>query len=533
MQIYYRVYYTFKRKLIENGIGHKKYDKNEKLSYKKIRFNFNLSYAKPINEDEILNNTFTFLNTKKEFGKEINWNRKDLNEGTRLWKLNLHYFDYLISLLDNLNTKKLNYIVNTITSWIDNNKLGQREYYKGNWNSYCISLRLINWIKVFIIIQDQITVEFKNKWLSSIYNQTMFLYNNLEKDLQGNHLLEDGFGLLWSGILLDNKKVVDKAKSLVSKQLEEQILQDGAHFELSPMYHNIMLYRLLDIVNLYSANYNSDLFLSSLKKYGSRMSSWAWSTLLDKEKISLLNDAAFNIAPNTKYLLGYAKQLEIDYTFIQLTDSGYRRHSTSHYDCIMDVGKIGPDYIPGHAHADTFNFILHVDKKPIIVDTGTSTYKNNDNRAYERSTSAHNTVEINETNSSEVWSSFRVGRRSKITYLEESKHKVVARHDGYKKFGITHERSFTTLDDSIEIIDRILGEKSSSSKAFLNFHPEAHVSIQNDTLVIEKVNITFENYQSIIMEDSYYAPEFHKKIPSKKIIINFENFLRTNIKIIT
>ena len=34
------------------------------------------------------------------------------------------------------------------------------------------------------------------------------------------------------------------------EQLDEQILDDGAHCELSPMYHNIIVSDLLDLVQI-------------------------------------------------------------------------------------------------------------------------------------------------------------------------------------------------------------------------------------------------------------------------------------------
>ena len=108
----------------------------------------------------------------------------------------------------------------------------------------------------------------------------------------------------------------------------------------------------------------------------------------------------------------------------------------------MDIGPIGPDYIPGHAHADTFNFEFLYKKRPIIVDIGISTYEKNSRRQTERSTEYHNTIRIDEKDSSEVWGGFRVGRRAKITSYNEEKNKITATHDGYKRMGALHSRSF-------------------------------------------------------------------------------------------
>ena len=45
-----------------------------------------------------------------------------------------------------------------------------------------------------------------------------------------------------------------KAVEILREELEEQILNDGGHFELSPMYHQIMLFRVLDCINLIENN---------------------------------------------------------------------------------------------------------------------------------------------------------------------------------------------------------------------------------------------------------------------------------------
>ena len=37
---------------------------------------------------------------------------------------------------------------------------------------------------------------------------------------------------------------------ILRRELAEQVLEDGGHFELSPMYHALILEDLLDLVNL-------------------------------------------------------------------------------------------------------------------------------------------------------------------------------------------------------------------------------------------------------------------------------------------
>ena len=70
----------------------------------------------------------------------------------------------------------------------------------------------------------------------------------------GNHLLENAFSLLFGAYYFQDEKLYNKSKDLLISELNEQVLKDGAHFELSPMYHQIILLRLLDSIQLIKLN---------------------------------------------------------------------------------------------------------------------------------------------------------------------------------------------------------------------------------------------------------------------------------------
>ena len=61
---------------------------------------------------------------------------------------------------------------------------------------------------------------------------------------------------------------------------------------------------------------------------------------------------------------------------------------------IGDIGNVGPDYIPGHAHADTLSFEMSVFDMRFIVNSGTSVYGLGAERLRQRGTAAHSTVVI-------------------------------------------------------------------------------------------------------------------------------------------
>ena len=462
------------------------------------------------------NNTFTLLNIQHQFEKKIDWNYSVYG---KLWTYNLTYFDFLhqttLSRDDGL-------------SLIDD-FIGQRENIKDGFMPFPISLRGINWIKFLTKhkIDDQ-------KINDSLYAQYFKLIDNIEYHILGNHLLENGFSLLFGAYYFQDEKFYAKAKKILTDELDEQILKDGAHFELSPMYHQIMLFRVLDCINLVqNNNWKDQELLDMLINKSEIMLGWLNTITYENGDIPLLNDSTNNIAPTTKELNEYAAILEVKIKKLELNDCGYRKIKNECYEIIMDVGNIGPDYIPGHAHSDTFNFELYIEGKPFIVDTGLSTYETNARRTLERSTLSHNTVEIDGINQSKVWGGFRVAERAKIIHLKEDKNHIEATHDGYKRIGALHTRKFTMHERSIVIEDNIDSSGKHESVAYLHFYPGIlpKAKAKANKIIILQTEIIMHNADSLSIEEYRYATEFNKTINAFKVKILFNDHLKTEIKI--
>ena len=89
---------------------------------------------------------------------------------------------------------------------------------------------------------------------------------------------------------------------------------------------------------------------------------------------------------------------------------------------------------------------------------------------------AHNTVSIAGRDSSEVWSGFRVGARSRITErltrLEKSTMFALGAHAGYsrKNVELLHQREFALNSNSFKVIDKISYPESSEVRYYL--HPD-------------------------------------------------------------
>ena len=53
---------------------------------------------------------------------------------------------------------------------------------------------------------------------------------------------------------------------------------------------------------------------------------------------------------------------------------------------------------------------MAIDNKDVILDSGTYTYQIGEDRNNYRSTLAHNTICVDNKNSSDIWSAFRVAK---------------------------------------------------------------------------------------------------------------------------
>jgi len=461
---------------------------------------------------------FKFLNQEFSFNDEINWNYSDLG---KLWNYNLNYFDFL-----NQKEIKKEDGLRLMRHFAD----AYKDIRNGK-ESYPTSLRIVNWIK--FISKNHIKDDDLNK---IVKEDSERLISNLEYHILGNHFFENGCALFFSSFYFDDKSYLSKSLKILINELDEQILNDGAHFELSPMYHQVVLLRLLDCINLIELNPDKvDISIAKTFRHkASLMVSWLKQITFSDGSIPLVNDSAQNVYPDSVKLIEYSKKTNIKECLTSLSESGYRMIKNIDYELMIDVGEIGASYQPAHAHADTFNFLLNVKGNSLIVDAGISTYNHSKKRFLERSTRSHNTVSVNDENSSEVWGNFRVGNRAKILELIGGENFIQASHNGYKKFNIIHQRRWEWEHDCILINDKLTGNVSENAKAYFHFHPQSSVSQIHDVIKVnEDLEIDFTNADGIRITDYNYSPTFNRSFDALCIEVKFTEYLVTRIKINT
>lgn len=460
--------------------------------------------------------TFCFLNLKESFS---DWNP---NEHGGLWAYNLNYMDWLCQ-------ERMTLTVGT--QWIDrfitelpSNRIGLAPY--------PIALRNINWIKFICLHDAEITEERRKLWNDTLYSQYSLLEKKLEFHLLGNHLLEDAYSLFIGSVYFRDKRLYKKASRLLQRELTEQILADGAHYEQSPMYHSILLDRLLDCISLAQKAEGLDglqEIIAFLMKRATLMLGHLANMCYEDGTYPLFGDSSLGIAPTPRQLFDYAQRLGLTWKPLPLSVCGYRHFHKGNMEAFVDVGNITATYQPGHTHADTLNFELRIGGKPFIVDTGISTYNKTARRLYERSTEAHNTVTIEDRNSSsEVWSGFRVGKRAKVKLLQDNEKMVHACHDGYAP--AMHERMFIMDNYCCTIKDSVIG---TYPPAHCCLHLASDIKIlsqDHDCIVTNRGSLNIHGANNVTINSCCYSETYNEFINSLLIDVAFTETLTIEIK---
>jgi uncharacterized heparinase superfamily protein len=461
---------------------------------------------------------FRFIGRDGELEAASGWNRPDM---AKLWLYNLHYFDDLRA---EGATDRLPWQRDLIARWIAENPPAA-----GNgWEPYPASLRIVNWIAWALAGNDLGAAA-----LQSLAVQVRVLGATLEYHLLGNHLLANAKALVFAGCFFSGDEAEGWLRTgldLLDAEFAEQILGDGAHFELSPMYHAVILEDVLDLIQL------SELFPAQIgakgepwRELAARMLDWLDAMSHPDGEISFFNDAAFGIARTYQELAAYGAWFGVAPSretgaLRRLSASGYIRLRSGPFAVIFDTAEIGPSYLPGHGHADVLSLEVSLDGKRLLTNGGTSSYDIGPVRAGERATAAHATLEVDGHDSSEVWSSFRVGRRAHpfdVAVTEAGGEvSATASHDGYRWLPgkPVHRRRVVLSPASLSIQDSVTGDGDHAVVARFPLHPSVTIVAEEpegwrlELAGSHVVRVRMRGCSERFVAGGYYAPTFCQRM---------------------
>ncbi len=474
--------------------------------------------------------TFRFLNQEAGLAGPADWQRQDL---PLLWRYHLHYFDDL-NAADAPARRDWHQAL--IQRWITENPPAQGS----GWDPYPLSLRSVNWIKWQLAgnTLDEAAIH-------SLAMQVRHLRKHLEFHLLGNHLWANAKALVFAGCCFEGREARLWLKAglvLLQKELREQVLPDGGHFERSPMYHAIVLEDVLDLLQL-SAFYPGLLpgtLIDSLENTAAAMLYWLDAMTHPDGGIAFFNDATHEVAPRFQDLYRYALSFDLSLmpllppalmNPLYLSHSGYVVLRLPGICLMADVAPIGPDYQPGHAHADTLSFELSLYGQRMIVNSGIDRYGCDAERLRQRGTAAHSTVTVDGADSSEVWSGFRVARRARphgvSVGTEWQNQQISAWHDGYRRLPgrVSHQRQWEAAFGRLLVTDCMNGRFGEALARFY-LHPAVtveEVTARTCRLMANEVAVACEVIGgSLWVEDTEYFPAFGVRQANRCLVVKLE-----------
>lgn len=362
--------------------------------------------------DSIMENRIELLHHEEAVDWRTSWHEP---LSLPLWRFNLHYCEYLLPLakayLDTGDVCYLDKGKAIIRSWIDS---CPRMRGGAAWDSYVISMRIMNWLAFYGELHADLDQdsEFVGSFNRSLAEQFIHLSQHLEKDLLANHYLENLKALVILSCYFGDERTLGLVLPKLYGQIDEQILPDGMHFELSPMYHKIVLEDLLRVAACLAMHGRAvNELVKRLRLQG--MCDCLWSLERNTNRTPLFNDSGDNVAKSRDALLHCAHmRFGVNPAYHDhLPDAGYaileRGTERGVVKLIFDAGRPGPSYAMGHAHCDALSFECFIDGVPWIVNGGTYAYQD-EGRLGLKSTLLHSTIKVDDMEQHECWAPFRV-----------------------------------------------------------------------------------------------------------------------------
>ena len=484
-------------------------------------------------------------------------------------------------------------VVRQIKSWIDASPYGTGM----NWRSPLeLGIRLINWVWALDLIDASPALESENRNLIGAFAEA-HIWEVARKyskySSANNHLIGEAAGVYVGAAYFDATRAAARyradAKQILIDEMAQQVDDDGIHKELALGYHVFVLQFFL--LAWHAGQRSNDpfpaAFTDKLRKMADTLQIWLAAGgegvqygdaddgyVLDlggargdasgwvAATHAIVNDSAttpVEAAEHCIWLTSDAATDRPESSETKRNSSDLESHQFATAGLNLLQANVGPNAQPvsvtfdacplgyksiaAHGHADALSITMRYNGAAFFVDPGTYDYFTYDDwRNYFRSTRAHNTVEVDGCDQSEMLGKFLWGARATTQVVEwqatNESTRVAAEHDGYQRLSdpVTHRRTveLSRSDGTMKIDDAFTCAGPHS--AVLHFHcaPNCQVTINDDrTLTVARP----EGRLRLSLPDGcdvrtfcgetdpirgWFSPAYHQKVPATTIVASFK-----------
>ena len=446
-----------------------------------------------------------------------------------VWELNRHHHLVLLGRAYRLtsDSRYAAAAVSQLCDWIDQCPFG----FGMNWRSPLeLAIRLINWVCTFELIAPSGAWDagIEERIFGVVYRHLWEISRKWSRfSSANNHLVGEAAGVFIGSTFFSTLRGArdwqSESREILVRQIDEQTFEDGGHRELAIGYH-LFVAQFFLLAGL-AARHSGKDFPAPYWNRLEKMFEFAAALIGGGESLPMFGDcddgyvldlggprgdarswlavagAVFqrddfltvSRGPQEPlfWLLGaestrQSKKIDSPTTapvihsrafpnsgLYLLQDGGL--DTDQRLSVTFDCGELGFKSIAAHGHADALSVTLRVGGQDILIDPGTYDYFTYPAwRDYFRSTRAHNTIQIDGRDQSEMLGPFLWGQRARARCLEFSfdgdVHHVIGEHDGYSQLEdpVTHRRRVAL--DRVNRVVTIEDELISTARHDLAIH---------------------------------------------------------------
>lgn len=507
--------------------------------------------------DMLLENNFTFTRTWDMEPCSTPYKIDPINwlvnpNGDSEWTFMLNRFDYveylaLASVLTE-NKKYLEHVKHLIFDWIDTH---EEIIYDHSTRTLDTGMRIVAWIDVMVyLIKFELLSDEEFQIIEeSIVKQIVYMRDNyIPKYTLSNWGSIQTAAIIKTMPLISNferkSEIYEWAIEEFEVQMRLQVYDDGLHWEQSTMYHvevmhysmklyDDVAYKMPDEIKAIIYKMAEALLYQmtptkSFEAFGDSDVSNLESILnlsaviFKEDKFKVTNDKISNM--DNLYEMS-VEQIEIydalesnlpkSYNYDGFDSGMFTTRSSWETDAhftLFTNGTMGS----GHAHADNNHLSIYYKGKPVVVDSGRFTYREDDARRVQlKSAYAHSAVVVDS-----VAGSVPDGSWTYDTYLKpianRTKHK--GKYHFYEGSTLTtlpphfytHSRKVLFSDYGIWlIVDDVRAPGSHELQTFFNIHPAIQPEVKGKEVFLNDLKlVTFSD--EIQINDSLYSPKYNE-----------------------